>query len=57
MKTISEQLYEVINKFEEEINRNDKRCTLIFRFKDGKFKKFEKSFSMNDEDVGIEITD
>ena len=53
--TITEQLHKVIDELEAEINR-DRFTTLVFRFKDGKFKKFEKSYSKNDEELGIKIT-
>lgn len=56
MKTISEQLYEIIEKLKDEINKN-KYCILIFRFRDGKFYKFEKSYSKKDKEIGVEITD
>ena len=55
--SVTEQLHKVIDELKEEINKDNKKCTLVFRIKNGKFYKFEKSFSMLEEDIGIEITD
>jgi hypothetical protein len=55
--TITEQLREVIDSLEErldDINRDD-FTTLIFRFQNGKFKKFEKNYSKEVDDLGIKI--
>jgi hypothetical protein len=55
--TITEQLREVIDSLEErldDINRDD-FTTLIFRFKNGRFKKFEKNYSKEADDLGINI--
>lgn len=56
MKTISEQLHEIIEKLKDEINK-DKFCTLVFRIKNGKFDKFEKNISIKNNEIKIEITD
>jgi len=56
VKSITEQLHEVIDRLEEDINR-DRFATLIFRIKDWKFKKYEKSYSKDNDEIGIEITD
>lgn len=53
-KAISEQLHEIIEKLKDEINKN-KYCILIFRFRDGKFYKFEKSYSKKDKEIGIKL--
>jgi hypothetical protein len=55
-KTITQQLKQVIDRLEEEINK-DKFCTLVFRIKDGKFDSFEKNFTIRLGDLGIEIID
>lgn len=57
--TITEQLDKVIEKLETDINETNgsEFFTLIFRFKKGRFKKFEKTYSKSDEEIGIEITD
>ena len=56
--TITEQMRKVIDKVEDtlnDINRDD-YTTLIFRFQNGKFKKFEKNYSKEADDLGINIT-
>ena len=56
--TITEQMRKVIDKIEgtlNDINRDD-YTTLIFRFQNGKFKKFEKNYSKEADDLGIDIT-
>lgn len=53
--TITEQLHKVIDEIEkqlDDINRDD-FTTLIFRFKNGKFKKFEKTYSKDNGELGI----
>lgn len=55
-KAISEQLHEIIEKLKDEINKN-KYCILVFRIRNGKFYKFEKSYSKKDKEIGIEIKD
>ena len=53
--TIVEQLRKVIDNLEErldDINRDD-YTTLIFRFQNGKFKKFEKNYSKEANELGI----
>jgi len=56
--TITEQLSKVIKALERELNdiNRDNYTTLIFRFKDGKFKKFEKNYSKEANELGINIT-
>ena len=56
MKTITEQLYDYIEAIEEDINK-DKFCTLVFKVKDGKVIRFEKIYSVNLDEIKIEITD
>ena len=56
--TITEQLREVIDKIEDtldDINR-DSYTILIFRFQNGKFKKFEKNYSKEANELGINLT-
>ena len=54
--TITEQLHKVIDELEVDINR-DKFATLIFKIKDNKFIRFEKQFSVNLDELKVEITE
>ena len=56
MITITEQLHKVIDELEADINR-DKFATLIFKIKDNKFIRFEKQFSVNLDELKVEITE
>ena len=55
MKTIADQLRDVIDKLEKEINSN-KKATLIFKIENWKFDKFIKSYSRGIDEIGIKIT-
>lgn len=56
MKSISEQLHKVIDELEEEINRDDKFPIFIFKFKERRFKRFEKSLSINADEMKVDVT-
>ena len=56
MKKISEQLYDYIEAIKGDVNK-DKFCSLIFKVKDGKVIRFEKIYSVNLDELKIEITD
>ncbi len=55
LKTISEKLIEYIKAIKEDINR-DKFCTLIFKIKNGEVIRYEKTHSINLNEIKIEIT-
>lgn len=52
MKTISEKLIEYIKAIKEDINR-DKYCTLIFKIQDGEVIRYEKTHSINLDEIKI----
>jgi len=56
MKSISEQLHKVIDEFEEIINRDDRFPIFIFKFKEKKFRRFEKSLSINADEMKVDVT-
>ena len=55
MKTISEKLIEYIKAIKDDIDR-DKFCTLIFKIKNGEVVRYEKTHSINLNEIKIEIT-
>ncbi|MBA7595539.1 hypothetical protein ES703_02503 [subsurface metagenome] len=55
LKTISEKLIEYIKAIKEDIDR-DKFCTLIFKIKNGEVVRYEKTHSINLNEIKIEIT-
>jgi len=55
MKTIAEKLIEYIKAIKKDINR-DKFCTLIFKIKNGEVIRYEKTHSINLNEIKIEIT-
>lgn len=55
LKTISEKLIEYIKAIKEDINR-DKFCIIIFKIKNGEVVRYEKTHSINLNEIKIEIT-
>jgi len=55
LKTISEKLIEYIKAIKEDIDR-DKFCTLIFKIKNGEVIRYEKTHSINLNEIKIEVT-
>jgi len=55
LKTISEKLIEYIKAIKEDIDR-DKFCTLIFKIKNGEVVRYEKTHSINLNEIKVEIT-
>ena len=56
MKTISEKLIEYIKAIREDIDKN-KFCTIIFKIKNGEVIRYEKTHSINLDELKIEITE
>lgn len=52
MKSISEKLIEYIKAIKEDIDR-DKFCTLIFKIKNGEAVRYEKTHSINLDEIKI----
>ena len=55
MKTISEKLIEYIKAIREDIDKN-KFCTITFKIQDGKVIRYEKTHSINLNEIKTEIT-
>ena len=55
MKSISEQLHKVIDEFEGVINMNS-FPTIIFKFKENKFKRFEILLTTNADEMKVDVT-
>ena len=55
LKEISEQLKKFIDTIKDDINKN-KFCTLIFKIQDGEVIRYEKTHSINLDELKIEIT-
>jgi len=55
LKTISEKLIEYIKAIKVDID-SDKFCILTFKIKDGKVIRYEKTHSINLNEIKIEIT-
>lgn len=55
LNSISEKLIEYIKAIKEDIDR-DQFCTLIFKIKNGEVIRYEKTHSINLDEIKIEIT-
>lgn len=55
LKTISEKLIKYINAIKDDIDR-DQFCTLIFKIKNGEVVRYEKTHSINLNEIKVEIT-
>lgn len=56
MKTISEKLIKYIKAIKEDIDKN-KFCTIIFKIKNGEVLRYEKTHSINLDELKMEITE